>query len=178
MGQSHARSASVEGKSWYLVYSKPRGEKLAVDNLERQGYHIYLPMLQTTRRQRGRLVDLVEPMFPRYLFISLDTSTDNWAPIRSTVGVTQMVRFGNQPALVPDQLVQLLMDRENELGLQTPPSREFEKGERVRIYDGPFKDYEAIFIARNSNERVVVLLEILGKESRVAIKPGHLAGAR
>ncbi|MCZ7600526.1 MAG: hypothetical protein M5U09_26195 [Gammaproteobacteria bacterium] len=116
-------------------------------------------------------------MFPRYLFISLDTSNDNWAPIRSTFGVTRLVRFGPEPAVVPDALIQLLMDRENDEGLLAPPRRSFEKGDRVRIFEGPFKDYEAIFPASNSNERVVVLLEILGKESRVAIDPAYRPSA-
>ena len=171
-------SATIEGKSWYLIYSKPRGEELAVANLERQGYRCYLPRFKATRKVRGRLTTNIEPMFPRYLFISLDTSTDNWAPIRSTVGVTRLVRFGIEPALVPDTLIQALMDHEDAQGLLSPPRRDFEKGDRVRIFEGPFKDYEAIFLARNSSERVIVLLEILGKESRVAIDPAYLAGSR
>lgn len=178
MNGERQREATIEGKSWYLVYSKPRAEGQAAMHLERQGYHCYLPRLRVTRKVRGKLVGHVEPMFPRYLFISLDTSTDNWAPIRSTIGVTRLVRFGVEPAVVPDSLIQVLMDREDEQGLLSPPRRVFEPGERVRIYEGPFKDYEAIFVARNSNERVIVLLQILGKDSRVAIDPAHLAGSR
>ncbi len=178
MNDGSTKQATIVGKSWYLVYSKPRGEHQALTNLERQGYRCYLPMLRATRKVKGRLVASVEPMFPRYLFISLDTSNDNWAPIRSTFGVTRLVRFGLEPAVVPDALIQLLMDRENDEGLLAPPRRSFEKGDRVRIFEGPFKDYEAIFLASNSNERVVVLLEILGKESRVAIDPAYLAERR
>jgi transcriptional antiterminator RfaH len=170
--------ATVEGKSWYLVYSKPRAEQLAATHLERQGYRCYLPVIEATRKLRGKLLTQVEPMFPRYLFISLDTSTDNWAPIRSTIGVSRLVRFGVEPAVVPDALVQMLMDRENAQGVLAPPRRTFDPGDRVRIFEGPFKDYEAIFLASNSNERVIVLLEILGKESRVAIDPAHLAERR
>lgn len=165
-------------RSWYLVYSKPRAEAQAVTHLERQGYRCYLPRLNVTRTVRGKLTGHVEPMFPRYLFIHLDTRKDNWAPIRSTVGVSSLVRFGNRPAMVPDSLVEMLIERENAQGLQTPPRRAFQAGERVRIYEGPFKDYEAIFLASNSNERVLVLLQILGKDSRVAIDPAHLAGSR
>lgn len=171
------RQATIDGKSWYLVYSKPRAEGQAVVQLERQGFRCYLPRLKVTRKVRGRLVGQIEPMFPRYLFISLDTSTDNWAPIRSTIGVSRLVRFGVEPAIVPDSLIQLLMDREDGQGLLTPPRRNFEPGDRVRIFEGPFKDYEAIFVAKNSTERVIVLLQILGKDSRVAIDPAHLAGS-
>ncbi len=178
MNETAPRRATVEGKSWYLIYSKPRAERQALTHLERQGYCCYLPRLRATRKVRGKLQAHVEPMFPRYLFISLDTSSDNWAPIRSTVGVSRLVRFGIEPTVVPDSLIQMLMDREDEQGLLAPPRRVFEPGERVRIYEGPFKDYEAIFLAKNSNERVIVLLSILGKDSRVAIDPAHLAGSR
>lgn len=178
MKELTAKRACIEGKSWYLIYSKPRAEELAAVNLERQGYHCYLPRFETTKRTRGKLTRQIDPMFPRYLFISLDTSSDDWSPIRSTLGVARMVSFGAMPTPVSDQLVQTLMERENEAGLLTPPRRDFKEGDRVRIFEGPFKDYEAIFLASNSNERVLVLLDILGKESRIAINPTHLAGAR
>lgn len=175
---SSTRCATVEGKRWYLIYSKPRAESQAMTHLERQGFHCYLPRLNATRKVHGRLTGSVEPMFPRYLFISLDTTTDNWAPIRSTVGVSRLVRFGIDPTVVPDDLIQWMMDREDSDGLLALPRRTFKRGERVRIYEGPFKDYEAIFLAPNSNERVIVLLQILGNESRLAIDPAHLAGTR
>lgn len=173
--RTEAIQANVEGKGWYLIYSKPRGEDLAMEHLTRQNYLTYLPKLYTTRKKGGKLVGQIEPMFPRYLFISLDTETDNWAPIRSTIGVSSLVRFGNQPAVVSNSLIQLLMDREDEHGLLAPPSRTFESGDKVRIFEGPFKDYEAIFVAKNSNERVLVLLEVLGKESRISVPPNIIA---
>ena len=178
MNDFSARRAVIEGKSWYLVYTKPRAETLASTNLKRQGYHCYLPRFEASRKARGKLITQVEPMFPRYLFISLDTKNDDWSPIRSTLGVARMVAFGAMPTSVSDTLIQALMERENAMGLLLPPRREFDEGERVRIFEGPFKDYEAIFLARNSNERVLVLLDILGKESRVAINPAHLASSR
>ncbi|NIN33844.1 MAG: transcription/translation regulatory transformer protein RfaH, partial [Gammaproteobacteria bacterium] len=58
-------------KSWYLIHTKPRQEKLAEENLERQGYEIYLPMAEIRRKRRGRSVRVIDPMFPRYLFIHL-----------------------------------------------------------------------------------------------------------
>ena len=70
--------------AWYLLYSKPRQEGVAVENLKRQGYETYLPLVRTRRRRQGQYVSLVEPMFPRYLFIHLSDQTDNWGPIRST----------------------------------------------------------------------------------------------
>ena len=75
-------------KSWYLIYSKAREEKLAQEHLERQGYEIYLPLILARIKQRGRTKKSIQPMFPRYLFIYLSDQTDDWRPIRSTIGVS------------------------------------------------------------------------------------------
>ena len=123
------------------------------------------------------MVGKTEPMFPRYLFVALDTETDNWAPIRSTIGVSNLVRFGMRPAQVPNELIALLMQREDADGVQTAPNREFEPGQAVRVHSGPLKDYQGIFLARNSNERVLVLLEILGKESKLSLNANQIVGA-
>jgi transcription antitermination factor NusG len=63
-------------------------------------------MLTVEKLRRGRLAEVVEPMFSRYLFIRLDTEHSNWAPIRSTLGVSRLVSFGNRPAPMADELIQ------------------------------------------------------------------------
>lgn len=156
-------------RRWHLVYCKPRQERVAKLNLERQGFVTYLPLVRQSRRRLGRRLDVVEPLFPRYLFIELSRKTDNWAPIRSTLGVTTLVRFGMEPAVVPLDLVGFLRSRETPDGLQDLPPVDFRPGERVRITDGAMEGYSAIFLARSSKERVAVLLDILGKQTRVVI---------
>jgi transcriptional antiterminator RfaH len=156
-------------KHWYLVYTKPHKEHVAKENLERQGYATYLPMTVIRRRRMGRGTDRVEPLFPRYLFIQLDTETDNWAPIRSTIGVNSMVRFGMYPSVVPDLLIKELQQRDDEQGIQLPHTGEFKSGQEVRVMEGPMMGLEGIFIAKTSNDRVMVLLDIVGKQTRVSM---------
>lgn len=164
-------------KRWYLVYSKPRKEELARVNLERQGYPTYLPMMRTPRRRMGRRIVRVEPMFPRYLFIHLDTASDNWAPIRSTLGVANLVRFGMLPSPVPQDLIDTLRARDDSDGVQDVPLHTFEEGQKVRIEEGPFMGYEGIFLARTSEERVLILLDIVGKSAKAQISIEHLGPA-
>jgi len=156
-------------KNWYLVYAKPRQETVARTNLVRQGYEIYLPLVRQPRKRKGRRVTVIAPMFPRYLFIHLDSQTDNWGPIRSTLGVVSIVRFGYQPARIPDHLVSMLRAREDDVGIQVVPVEEYKRGGKVRITDGSFMGYEGIFLAKTSRERVVVLLDILGKHTRTVV---------
>lgn len=164
-------------KRWYLVYSKPRQERLAQANLDRQGYQTYLPLLRTPRRRLQRRVIRIEPMFPRYLFIHLDTQTDNWAPIRSTVGVNTLVRFGMTPSPVPDDLIEVLKERDDSSGVQDIPMHVFGQGQKVRIEEGPFMGYEGIFLAETSQQRVLVLLDIVGKAAKARVEVGALSPA-
>lgn len=163
---------NVFGRMWYLVYSKPCQERLACEHLVRQGYEIFLPMMHNRKRRAGRYVNIIEPMFPRYLFIHLDTQTDNWGPIRSTLGVSTLVRFGHQPARVPDELIALLRSREG--GAEMQEFADFRPGESVRIVEGVMAGYEGIFLAKTGRERVVVLLEIAGKYARVQMSPDQI----
>lgn len=161
-------------RAWYLILTKSRQERIAVDNLERQQYETYLPLLDVRRRKDGEFVVTSEPMFPRYLFISLSDTVDNWGPIRSTRGVAGLVRFGGQPSKVPDALIQCLRENSVEQSKRTSSAPSFTKGDRVIIMEGPFAGYEAIFEAANSQQRVSVLLNIVDGEMRLSVGVGSL----
>lgn len=154
-------------QAWYLIHTKPQQEYLARDNLERQGYEVYLPLTTVLRRRRGRSIPAQGPVFPRYLFIHLSDESDNWKPIRSTLGVQCLVRFGERPARVPDELIDTLRSRETEDGLLPAANTEPEPGESVRISHGPFEGYTAIFESRSGKERVFLLLQIAENNVRL-----------
>lgn len=161
-------------KSWYLIQTKTRQERIAQENLERQGYETYLPFAEIRRRKRGRTVRVVDPMFPRYLFIHLSDETDDWRPIRSTLGVTTLVRFGQVPARIPDNLIASLRNRENEQGVQIIETPEFQSGTKIRIAEGPMEGYEGIFQSQTSKERVTILLQIAEKTISVQLTPDQI----
>jgi len=156
-------------RSWYLVYTKPRQENLAQENLERQGYETYLPRIYQSRRRNGRHIKTIEAFFPRYLFIKLDTETDNWAPIRSTIGVSKMVRFDGIPAVVPTQLIQALQSNDDVDGIQNLVQKNLMRGDKVTIIDGPLAGYQGIYQQQNSVERVAVLVDLVGKNTLLNI---------
>ena len=161
-------------KNWYLIYTKPREERLAKENLERQGYSTYLPMVPGRRRYKGQLRRKIDPLFPRYLFIHLSDKTDNWGPIRSTVGVSALVYFGNIPAKIPAQLINQLRLRENSDGLQDITLRKYHKGDPVRIAEGPFEGFEGIFHCKSGKDRVVILLKIAEQGARVQLEQDQI----
>lgn len=158
--------------AWYLVHTKPRQEEIALTNLERQGYPCYMPRLNVEKIRRGKALIVSEAMFPRYLFIQLDTSGQgpSWAPIRSTLGVSTLVRFGSHPAKVDEGLVDLLRGREQDKPIQTL----FEPGDAVRVIEGPFAGIEAIYQTADAQQRSMILLEILSRPVTMAIDTAAL----
>jgi len=159
---------------WYLVHTKPRQEKCALENLQRQAYPCYLPTLPSERLRQGALVVMDEPLFPRYLFIRLGQgdSAQSWAPIRSTKGVNCLVRFGVEPAKVADSLVEAL--RAQEASVQAEPERLFKPGERVRLTQAPFAGIEGIYQMADGERRVMVLIELLAKQVRLQVAAASL----
>ena len=161
-------------RSWYLIQTKPRMEKHAEENLNRQGYETYLPMVKSQRRRNNRYIKVMEAFFPRYLFIHLSTKTDNWAPIRSTLGVSHLIQFGGIPAIAPGSLIELLKANEDELGFQDIEKKEMNTGDKVNIIDGPFAGYSGVYNKQKSADRVIVLLDIVGKRSELTISEHDL----
>lgn len=168
-------SSAPSTLSWYLVHTKPRQEDIALANLERQGYECYLPQMRIERIRRRKAEVATEPMFPRYLFIRLDSSDQgkSWSPIRSTLGVSQLVHFGARAAKVDDNLVDLLRQRERAL----PTEVMFHSGDSVVIADGPFAGIEAIYQTADAERRAFILLEILAKPVSMQIDAGRLRKA-
>ena len=156
-------------KSWYLIYSKPKEEKLAKEHLERQGYETYLPLVLGRIKKRGRTQRSIQPMFHRYLFIYLSDQTDDWGPIRSTIGVSNLVKFGMTPAKVPENLIMRLKENEVGDGYHDLPSKKLKKGDEILIIEGPFEGYEATLFSQNAEDRVVVLLKIAEKYIKVQL---------
>ncbi len=154
--------------AWYAVLCKPRREEVAEANLQRQGYRVCLPRLATQRRRNGKWIDVVEPLFPRYLFLQLDVERRSLSPVRSTVGVSYIVRFGAEYATVLDEIVQGLINRADpQTGLHQLRQPLFVRGAHVWVSGGPLDRLEGVFERYEGEERVLILLELLGQGTRV-----------
>ena len=100
---------------WYLVHTKPLSEAIAQANLERQGYQVYLPRLAQSVLGRHPRRERITPLFPRYLFLRLREGSQPLGPVRSSVGVRGVVRFGFRYAVVADDVICRLQARADDL---------------------------------------------------------------
>ena len=159
--------------NWYLIHTKIRQERLALENLERQSFECFLPLIRVEKLRRSALVVVEEPLFPRYLFIRLDSGTDapSWSPIRSTLGVSRLVTFGQTPAKIDDSLMAVLQAHSANTDVQL---RHFSPGEAVTVTNGPFVGLEAVYQMTDGEGRVMVLLNILSKPVQLSIEPASI----
>ena len=149
-------------KNWYLIKTKPRQEKRAQQNLENQGYVTFCPITKIN----NKLVIL----FPSYLFIQLNEKTQNFSPIHSTQGVSYFVKFGSNFAKVTTSVIEFIKTNQHITADKLKDLNKFKPGDKVQISDGVFKNYMAIFKCYKSDERVILLMNLLGNEQSLSFK--------
>ena len=155
-------STSTTNSKWVLVYTKPREELRAKRNLENQGFEIFLPLIAFARSNQSKSTTL-KTMFPRYLFVKINMELDKWSRIKSTRGVSHLVVFGQRVAEIPNQVIEYLKSRadENNIFRQNITRQEFQRGDKLVIEKGVFKNKEATFLIKKSQERVRILLRFV-----------------
>ena len=165
-----AKNMDASSNAWYVVATKPRQEVVAQENLQRQGYATLLPTLRLRKRQRGKWQEVTEPTFPGYVFVGLELGRDDMAPIRSTQGCRDLVRFGQQPAVVHEDIIRALQMGNSAQGASADEIKDpFSPGDVVLIEDGPFQGLSAIYCMNKGADRVQVLITLLGRAQHLNI---------
>lgn len=159
-------------KNWHLLYTKPKEDARAQTHLLNQDYEIFRPLIRHHKVVKGSQKTLIESLFPRYIFIKLNRESSDWARLRSTRGVMSLVSFNQMPAVVPEAMVNGLIGQTNADGIvdhTTIQKSLFKEGEEVEISEGSFYGLRAIVKAQSSEERVIVLLNMLGGQQAISL---------
>lgn len=161
---------------WYLVQTKPRSENIAFENLSNQGYECYLPMLRVERLIKNKVEVKKSPLFPRYLFINLgsDFVSKSWVPIRSTKGVSNLIKFGDTLARIDEELLDVIRRKERQEESKIEPL--FKKGQSLNILQGPFVGFESIYQGMDAEMRIIVLLDFMRKPVTAHLDIRHVRG--
>lgn len=154
---------------WYLAYTKPKQESVALVNVEQQGFEAYLPLFKKFKKTEQGPLAQFEPMFPRYILFRPSRSEQSISAVRSTKGVTTIVRFGFEPALLHDDVVQRIRQMEQLRDQATIEElNQLKVGQKVRLKHTALGDIEGL-VHNVSSKRVAVLLEILGRPTVVQV---------
>lgn len=163
---------------WFVAQTHACAEEKAARHLNRQGFTVYLPKY-LKRRRHARKVDVVSaPLFPRYLFVGVDAMVRQWRSVQSTVGITNVITNGENPAWVPDGVVADIRAREGEDGyIQLSAKPLFNRGDSIRVAEGAFTACLGLFEGLTDKERVTVLLDLLGRKVRVVMDMAMIEAA-
>ena len=157
-----------DGLRWYTIQTKPGKETLVEKSLRDLRLEVFLPWLRVRRRIGTRYQRVLVPLFPSYLFCYLDLIVAGKAA-RYSAGVKDFVNFGNCIPEVELAAIQALRERCTN-GVAEIQKRIREIGERVMIREGALSGLEAMFEQEmGGGQRVAVLLEILGRRTRVVL---------
>ena len=153
---------------WYIVQFKPNSHKIAVRNLKRQGFETFLPMREVTRRTVVKFETVIRPLFAGYMFVACDPEQAPWRQINSTYGISHLLSFAGGPKPMPEALITGLRARCDNVG-KVMPLKNFEAGQSVEMLSGPFANFIATVEQMASDARVWVLLDFMGKATRVRV---------
>lgn len=152
--------------AWYAVYTQPGREAVAAQHLRNQGFDTYLPQYQRLRRHAGRSEIVAAPLFPRYLFVGIDMRQQRWRAVNGTVGVVGLVMTGDKPTPVPDMVMAEIRSREDDTGYIKLNAPAFQRGQSLRIVEGPMADTQALFEETVDGNRAILLISLLGRMVR------------
>lgn len=176
--KTRAKTPERNAPPWYVCLTKPRREDHAATRLREQGYEVYLPLIFHWVRRKGAWTRCRQAMFPRYLFLRCGRPNQGLAPVRSTPGVSALIRFGLLPATLDHITVEAIRQVERWHNSHTEHhSTPFQAGDSVIIGEGPLKGMSGI-VSHVARERVLVLLTLLGREQEVSLPADHLLPTR
>ena len=166
----------LDGKKdeWALVQFKPNSDGVAVRNLTRQGFEVFLPKIEMTTRTSSKFIKSKRPLFPGYLFARINLAVGGWRAINSTYGVSRILTTAGKPTPVTESLVEEIRTRCDSDGV-VQPKDDFEVGEEVKLQQGPFADLVGKILTLSPDQRVWILLEVLGRKTKVAVNANDLS---
>ncbi len=154
--------------AWYLVQFKKNSHRLAIRNLNQQGFQTFLPLQDITSKSRSKFSTNIKPLFPGYMFVCVDLGGEPWQKINSTLGVSRLICLNGIPTRVPKEIVTALMSRCDNSGKLLPPGS-LVRGDSVKILSGALADFVATVEDFDSEHRIWLLIEIMGQTTRVQV---------
>lgn len=158
-------------KSWFAVQTKANLEYFVIKKLKSNNYKTYIPAYETTVSHARSFKKVVKPLFPNYFFVELDENSTGFREINYTSGVVSILNSGYEPIIVPNTIISNFRNLEDGNGfINLAKTLNYYEGQNVKINSGVFKGKIGSFIGLNGKDRILVLLNILGKSIRVPVK--------
>ena len=162
---------------WYVIRTQTLAEERAALHLNNQGFETYLPRYRKERRHARKVDVVLRPLFPGYIFVRIDTATQQWRSINGTVGVISIVQFGKELLPIGESIVTNLLQREDETGVVSLALKGLKKGDSVTVNEGPFTDLTGLLEETDDKKRAILLLDLMGRKVRISASLENLTAA-
>jgi transcriptional antiterminator RfaH len=153
-------------KEWFILQFKPNAHHQAAKNLSQQGFETFLPLQDTTSRKLSRFINTSKPLFPGYMFITFDRTNNEWHKVNNTYGVSRLVTFNTILKSIPTQVVDNLRAR-CDLEGKLLPIKKLKEGDQVKVLNGPLASFIAIVETYETDQRIWVLLDFMGRKTKI-----------
>ena len=160
-------------KEWFILQFKSNSHHLATKNLNRQGFETFLPLLDSTSRRLSRFINTSKPLFPGYMFIKFDRAESEWHKINSTYGVSRLITFNSIIKPIPTIFVDHLMKR-YDLSGKLVPIQKLKKGDQVTVLKGPFASFIATVEKYEADQRIWILMDLMGRKTVIQTPSDNL----
>lgn len=165
---------------WHVAQTKPRHEFIAKMNLKEVGFDTFLPTLERRRSVGRRAADLIEPLFPGYLFVAFNPQVAQWRDINGVRGITRLLCHGDRPDPIPQGVIERLQEKANQDGLIIADERpdsivRYAAGQWLRLTGGPFAGHSVMVAEQfDGKGRVAILLSLLGSSRMLKVPVEHV----
>lgn len=167
---SEPAKGEPDEQGWYVAYTQPQREQLALMNLMLQGFEAYLCQYKTFKKTPDGLLAVLQPMFPRYIFFRPAHAGQSISVVHSTRGISFVLRFGQIPALLKPEELRLIKALENAQNQHDAADNSpFQPGLRVRLQNCSLNGLEGL-VHSVSSKRVTLLIQLLGREKKLQLE--------
>ena len=151
---------------WIVINTHAHRERIALENLQRQAFETYCPMIRKRHAHARRVTTVLRPLFANYVFARIGTR--RWHPILSTCGVRTVVQTGNGPGFIDNRFIESLKAREVD-GAIVRPANSYRIGQQVHVSTGSFDKIVATIIEMGEKDRLVVLMDLMNRGVKVKV---------
>ena len=154
--------------NWYLLQAKPNAHITACENLRRQEFDVFLPLIIKTIKKNGKFLNTKTPLFPGYLFMGTSSEPIPWRSVNGTRGISKAVTLDGVYRPVSTHIIEGLQQRCNENGI-IQRLDEISTGDLAKIERGPFAEFVCTVDDIQDDRRAWVLIEILQQQTKAEI---------
>ena len=154
--------------NWYLLQTKPHVYVTACENLRRQGFDVFLPLITKTTKKNSKFLDIKIPLFPGYVFMGTSSDPIPWKSVNGTRGISSAVTFDGVYRPVCAHIIEGLRRRCDKDGV-IQSLRDIDVGDRAKIERGPFTEFICTVEQIKDGQRAWVLIDLLQKQTRTDV---------